>query len=726
MSEGLKVSAEPAVRGDIAGRRARWWAGERRWYVVAGVAIAWAAVFLFATRAEPLRLNWGDPWSDGNAMTSGRYFDRYGFIELAFTPILDVGPVTPDSARYTHYPPLPDIMNGIQQTLLGKRDISEFRLLAGLLSLASLLFLFRWVRTLWGPATASVALVLMTTNMLWLQYADTIHHVPYYWFFGFGALAATTKWLERPRYSLLAVIAGAVFFCDLASYDFGVFVPVCVAITIWLTGHRLRDKAMRPLLLAVLGASVLSVVVKLLLLVWALGGRAVLDDLIFQFQERATDKHTVTDYREGMLKILLFRLRRFFTPLVFALPIAHVASVALRRWPRTRSAPLPPASPLLLLAAGLPFVIAFSQLFVEQYHPTLQFLTYYAVALASIAVWLGGLKSRIAQAAAVGLIVFAVAWQVREVTSFEKTFLPREDIAAARTYLLEHDTRNVVFTNGLVDSPQRYYLERHHLGIGGANRQTALGWFRVFFDQNGDAAVHLVEYADMEKTALDKLMFAYFGPAGKWSWIGNPAAHRAEWEPMVRAVNEAWLDGLRDFGTLVVTTPTIKVYRIEKSTFVNKLHQLNETPTMMIDFSDLSSEGHKLSGLRYVERPEGVHGFSWTEARFTRRYTFTLRGMFQKDLAPPRKTSEILVRFTEPPRRMTFRALAATAPQGFSVTLNGHPLGHVDVPKEWSEVSFEIPPEALAPDGLQRITLETDTLNEYGVGVAFEWLKFSP
>jgi hypothetical protein len=707
-----------------ADRKARLWA--RKWHVIAGIAIAWGAVFLFATRGEPLRLNWGDPWSDGNAMTSGRYFDRYGFIDLAFTPILDVGPVTPDSLRYTHYPPLPDIMNGVQRKLVGDADISTFRLLADLLSLASLVLLFRWLRQLWGPATASVAVLLMATNLIWLQYADTIHHVPYYWFLGFGALVATTNWLDRPRYSMLAVIAGAVFLCDLASYDFGVFIPVCVAITIWMTGRRLRDKAMRPLLLAVLGASVLAVVVKILLLIWALGVRTVLDDLAFQFHERATQKHSHANTRDGFFKIVGYRTWRFFTPFAFALPILHIASLVLRRWSRTRALSLPPASPLLLLAAGIPFVFVFSQLFVEQYHPTLQFLPYYAVGLASVVAWFGGLPSRLAPVAGAIVVLASVGWHLREVFSFDKTFVPRDGMAAVRKYMVENDTRNIVVTNCLVDSPQRYYLERHNLGIGVPTGDDPLAWMRGFFDLYGDAPMHLLECGEVEKTAFDKLMFAYFGPAGRWSWIGNPAAHKAEWEPQVRAINESWLVGLRPLGDPKVTTPNLKLYRFEKATLVNKLIELNATPTMEINFGDPSSNRHKLSGIRFPEKSDNAPGFSWSYTVRHWRHIFTLRGLVTKDVVPPVNRAQLIVRLAQPARRMTVRLLAATSPQGLAVTMNGHSLGRRDVPNEWTELSFDIPAEALAPDGLQQITLETDAVNEHGLGVAYEWLKFAP
>ena len=139
-------------------------------HALALVAWCWAAAFLFATRGEPLRLNWGDPWSDSNVQLSGRHFAEDGFVANAFTPVIDVGRETPDSLRYTHYPPLPDIVNGVEQRLFGPLDIASYRILSDLLSLASVVFFYRWVRSLWGGVTANVAVALLTTSLLWLQY----------------------------------------------------------------------------------------------------------------------------------------------------------------------------------------------------------------------------------------------------------------------------------------------------------------------------------------------------------------------------------------------------------------------------------------------------------------------------------------------------------------------------------------------------------------------------
>ena len=68
---------------------------------------------------DPPRLNWGDSASDYNVMTSGRNFAKYGFLHLRLTPfVLDPAYMTnADSAMvYTHYPQLPDLMNGLERT----------------------------------------------------------------------------------------------------------------------------------------------------------------------------------------------------------------------------------------------------------------------------------------------------------------------------------------------------------------------------------------------------------------------------------------------------------------------------------------------------------------------------------------------------------------------------------------------------------------------------------
>src|SRR6185436_20263452 len=96
---------------------------------------------------DPPRLNWGDSGSDYNVMTAGRAFQQHGFVRLRFTPfMLDPSLVQLPEDRvyiYTHYPQLPDVMNGVLRVVFGLSDIVHFRLIALLFSFGSLFFVYR-------------------------------------------------------------------------------------------------------------------------------------------------------------------------------------------------------------------------------------------------------------------------------------------------------------------------------------------------------------------------------------------------------------------------------------------------------------------------------------------------------------------------------------------------------------------------------------------------------
>src|SRR3954470_8009529 len=94
------------------------------------VSVAWIA-WLLAVAFQPLRLNWGDPWSDANVLTTLEYSAKYGFWKTSFTDVLDIGPLTAESYRYTHSPPLAEIFYGcVRKVVAGKAEIGVYRLFA--------------------------------------------------------------------------------------------------------------------------------------------------------------------------------------------------------------------------------------------------------------------------------------------------------------------------------------------------------------------------------------------------------------------------------------------------------------------------------------------------------------------------------------------------------------------------------------------------------------------
>jgi hypothetical protein len=682
----------------------------------------WAAIYLFSTRTQPLRLNWGDPWSDSHVQQHGRYFAEYGFIHNAFIAVTDVGPLRPDSLKYTHYPPLPDIINGLEQRILGPSDISTYRFFADLFALASLYFLHRWACALFGRVTAGVAMILMTTSVIWLQYADTIHHVPIYWFFGSLTLFLAERWVRAPSRTGLAMAFASILLCDMASYDWFFFVPVLVAATVWLSGGRLRDRKWWPLLLAVAGGTIGAVVLKLALVAWAVGPSTMLHDFVFQLEERATTKHSA-DYRGAFWLVLYHRAIRFFSPLVFLLFASQLMALGLRVVKRP-VAWLPPPKSLLVLCAGIPFIGLFSQLLVEQYHPMLQFLPYYAIAGGAAVAWLSSSAARHRRVLAVLAVMGAVGWEMRELARFDKVFLERDDAKAVAGYLDANDHQVIVYTNTVVDAPFRFYFQRHGLAMTGTQAEAMPTVLDAFFLAHGaDEPVHFVQFTHVEKAAFDKGLYALFARDKAWSWIADPYPHRSEWEEGVRARDRALVGIFERMGTVVLDTGRMRVIRVTRAELdaytVRSLEESADGPSA--DFGGLSSARHKLTGFRYPEKYDS-YGYSWTMDRQRKHYRFTMQGLLEDEYGPIEREAVAVLRATQG-TRISLLAHTSEPGQELEILLNGHPCGTVDVGLAWSDRSVPIPPGALDPSGVQRITLRWTKSNEFHLGIALATLR---
>jgi hypothetical protein len=705
---------------DRSSRTSALFAGLREhWLAVAGWL--WAAVYLFATRTQPLRLNWGDPWSDSHVQQHGRYFAEYGFIHNAFIAVTDVGPLRPDSLKYTHYPPLPDIINGLEQRIFGPSDISTYRFFADLFALGGVYFFYRWAYPLFGRITAGVAIVLMTTSMIWLQYADTIHHVPIYWFFGSLTLFFALRAVQAPSRARLLLPFVTTLLCDMASYDWFFFVPVLVAATVWLSGGRLRDRKYWPLLLAVAAGTIGAVVLKLTLVAWAVGPGTMLRDFLFQLEERATAKHS-TEYRGAFWLILYHRAIRFFSPLVFVVLASQLAALVLRVLKRP-AAWLPPPHALLVLAAGVPFIALFSQLLVEQYHPTLQFVPYYAVGGGALVAWLWESGVRYRRALAILAVVLPVGWEMRELARFDKAYLERDDQKAVARYLDANDHQVVVFTNSVIDAPFRYYFQRHGLSLAGTRSEGISIVLDAFFADNGaEEPVHFLQFTNVEKTAFDKGIYALFANEKAWSWIAEPYRYRGEWEERVRERDRAIVAVFDKMGTVVVDTGRMRVIRVTRADLDRwVLGCLGEADAPSVDFGETASACHKLRGFRYAEKNADA-GWSWTTETQRKHYRFTMQGLFQDGYGPIERESLAVLR-AHTGSHIVLRALSSTAGQELEVLLNGHSCGKVPIGLEWTDASVDIPPGALDPSGLQRIGLRWSKSNEYRFGVALSTLR---
>lgn len=669
--------------------------------VIALLGFAFAAIFLLATRGDPVRLNWGDPTSDGNAMTSGRYFADAGFVRTAMTPILDVGPLDGSSLRYTHYPPLPDLVNGAERALFGFDSIAQFRWLAAALSLAGLVLFWRYTRRLTTAGVADYAVALAATNLIWLQYADTIHHVPLYMATGYLALERGGAWLVDHRRHQLVTAAVASTLCALASYDFVFFLPVMTAATVWLTGGRVRDRASWPILAAVGVGLVAAAAIKLALAAWAVGPVQMLRDVIFQFEERSSDRHS-SSYLFGIVPVVLGRSIRFFTPLYLVLLPATLWSAW--RWRRDGRAPLPLA-PLAFLAAGLPFCLIFTQLVVEQYHPTLQLLPFYAVGMATIIVLLRRHPRRAARAAGLALFAVLVGWQVREIARFPRVLVEERPLREVGAHLARVDDRRFVMSNLMIDGPVRYYWHRHLMGMVQGSQDELDRTLARLFTTYGAGPIRFVELDHAERTAFDKLLPVFAATRRRWEWIGFPYGNRRRWLPRVTAAVDELMAAVRRRGELELDLGSFRVYRFEPDDGDRAWATAIADDATTVDLGGAEAIRHKLHGFAPVAAGPGgvpasaIVGHADHALRFTMQGfvddptgTTTVRGAVQLHVVAS-DDAAVRVRLTGP---------AGTA---IGLALNGVDLGRAPLTGGWQDVTLAVPAAAFAAD--RRLDLDT-------------------
>jgi hypothetical protein len=698
-----------------------------RWmsFLSAGLTAA-ALIYLIASLGEPLRSNWGDPWSDANVQNSGKNFVKEGFFRQAFTPTLDLEPLSPRSLRYTHYPPLPDILNGVEQLLFGARDIAFYRSIALGMTVAGMAYFFFYVRRVWGPQVARFALPLFVTNLMFLQYADCIHHIPIYWMAGFGALFAATRWLDgKSAWSLLATGAG-LFIALMASYDYYFFLPLMLVFTPLVLGLSHRHPRARQLVLATFAGGAAAVLVKSLLVIWAIGLSGFVRDVTFQFFERATAQHA-SAYEGGLLTIAVGRLWRMFGPLLVISVGTQLVGVIDYLRKRT---PLVVPSPLVLLVAALPFLFVFTQLFCEQHHPMLLLLPYFSVGGGALLARLLSRREPSYRMLAVAAFAGAVTWHVVELVRLEKTFVTREDVATVRR-VLERDNHNFILTNPPTDAFVRAYWNRYPEGIPGG-RATARQLRELFETRGGDTPLTIVEFVDWDASIYDKWIYPVYADEKRWEIIANPFAHRREWRARMVKSREEIERSYRGLGTVEYQSRTMRVRMVTEAQLDKyQREQIPEEETVAIDFESYFSERFKVAGFGLPEQYEHYHGFSWLRQRQPIDLLFTLKGLRPLDRGAPIRTSILRVRL-RPNRDYRVRALEYTAAKGQRLTLQVNGGGKAETiladcsttsPKE---IEFRIRRERLNADGVQDLAFSYSQVGADGNALLFHSISFEP
>jgi hypothetical protein len=433
-------------------------------FLCVAVVFVYCAIHVF----DPPRLNWGDSMSDYNVMTSGRAFFRYGFLHLRLTPfLLDPSYMTAYDGRfiYTHYPQLPDLMNGVLRTWFRMTTLTQFRCVALGFSFGSLVFIYRLVATYWSRPVAQVTLALWVINPLWIQHADYLHHAPYGAFFGYGSVYFLARYLrESASVRWIAASGVFLFFTFLASYDYWFFAPLLLALVTY-SHYKTLVQWLPIRVLGILGLCALAAVAfKFATNAWVLGGiGAMIKDLRFQYVERATDTITRSTFERGIWIVMYGRVARFFSVLLFFLA-AFCATLPLARawWARRLPslAAIKP-NPGVLFLVAVPFLYVFREVWMGQYYPGLLVLPFYAIGFATVIVALANERRRAVVAISGALVVALMANSAYEDVAFTKAFLDWRTIRELGAHLDSLSPRGQqIITDHVFDAAYRYYFDR--------------------------------------------------------------------------------------------------------------------------------------------------------------------------------------------------------------------------------------------------------------------------
>jgi hypothetical protein len=540
-------------------------------FVFIGLSLIYCAYRAF----DPPRLNYGDTSSDYNIMYSGRNFAKYGFVALKFTPHL-MDPATMVLPRdsvyiYTHYPQLPDLMNGVERRL-GLSTLTQFRFVALLFSFASLFFIYQLAVTYWGRQVGQVAIALWVTNPMFVQHADYLHHLPYAAFFGFGSLYLLSRYLregERPWW--LAGSSAMVFLTIFASYDMWFCLPLLLAaLTMWHYRAVVSFPVAR--VLGILAAVTFgAVLLKFASNAWALGGwNHVLADFRFQVAERASDRIVRTGYRKQIWNVLSGRIDRFFTPLLFVVALFWVVAPRFRRALASYGIVIRGmANPIVLLVASVPFLAIFIELWFAQYYPTFHIIPFYAIGSATIAVLLVDAPRRWMKIAGVGFVAVLLANSLDEDLTFPIAFFPEAEIQSlARDLNTVSPPQTEVLVNNVFDATYRYYFNRRTMTttlIPPKEAEVTFRWLGDYRKEPNRATPEgaiFVRHKHVADELYDKGYYYIASRYRYWTQYASPRRYHASLDSLVAITDSIIAAGADRAGVKLYDNEYYTIWRI--------------------------------------------------------------------------------------------------------------------------------------------------------------------
>ncbi|MFH0964754.1 MAG: hypothetical protein V2A58_12190 [Planctomycetota bacterium] len=254
------------------------------------LVLAALSLYLLWLAQGPVTTARGDVFGDAYVMMAAKHFEKDGFFRCRFLPVVQPGELTHPPFYYTHQPPGPYIVAGIER-VLGVREVVSFRVLPVVLTVLSAAFFYALLESLFDPLLALLSVVALACAPALLYWADALDSYSYDEFF---RAAAMFFWIEavvsvgRRRRRLTALAWVAAFAEALFSFAYILYIQVFV----WLTALILRSRVNVRTRLAFLLAPVLAFALHFAQNAVAVGGAEAYRDFRSAFLNRTLELET--------------------------------------------------------------------------------------------------------------------------------------------------------------------------------------------------------------------------------------------------------------------------------------------------------------------------------------------------------------------------------------------------------------------------------------------------
>ncbi|MBN1788624.1 MAG: glycosyltransferase family 39 protein [Sedimentisphaerales bacterium] len=242
-----------------------------------GMAILLTAMFLLICLMSTSDI-FGTPYAfdDMVAYISGTNFAKHGFVKLRFLPVHFVGPMGDAPRYYLHYPPLPNIISGVAQSL-GITGLMPMRIICGLFLIAGMACIYKALSHVAGHFVTLCGMTFLFMTQYFVRLALSIHHHSYdLLFFGiFLLIFLRTIEKEQPAKKQWLLCWLALMLSSLSSYEYIIYTQL-FGWTFLLVSGNLRRRWYVLIFLAT--APVVGVALHFLQNCWAIGFSAALED----------------------------------------------------------------------------------------------------------------------------------------------------------------------------------------------------------------------------------------------------------------------------------------------------------------------------------------------------------------------------------------------------------------------------------------------------------------